>query len=95
MPRPRSEEIPLELIKKAPSSLIDMAPKIRILPRPQTPRVEIESCTSNLAGLVNLSVCDLEQPKEETIVQTLTISEETSFIGDREANRSTDRVETV
>lgn len=95
MPRPRSEEIPLELIKKAPSSLIDMAPKIRILPRPQTPRVEIESCTSNLAGLVHLSVSDLEQPKEEAIIQTLTISEETSFIGDREDNRPIDRVETV
>lgn len=33
MPRPRSEEIPLELIKKPPSSVIDMAPKITILPR--------------------------------------------------------------
>lgn len=33
MPRPRSEEIPLELIKKAPNSVIDMAPKITILPR--------------------------------------------------------------
>lgn len=33
MPRPRSEEIPLELIKKAPHSIIDMAPKITIIPR--------------------------------------------------------------
>lgn len=33
MPRPRSEEIPLELIKKAPTSVIDMAPKITIMPR--------------------------------------------------------------
>ncbi|CAG9763381.1 unnamed protein product [Ceutorhynchus assimilis] len=40
MPRPRSEEIPLELIKK--TTLIDMAPKISILPRPQTPRIENE-----------------------------------------------------
>ncbi|XP_044272607.1 protein CLEC16A homolog isoform X1 [Tribolium madens] len=35
MPRPRSEEIPLELIKKASNSVIDMTPKIAIVPRPQ------------------------------------------------------------
>lgn len=33
MPRPRSEEIPLELIKKTPTAVIDMAPKITIMPR--------------------------------------------------------------
>lgn len=47
MPRPRSEEIPLELMKKAPNLVIDVVPKITILPRPQTPRVEPEASTSS------------------------------------------------
>lgn len=72
MPRPRSEEIPLELIKKAPHSIIDMAPKITIIPRPQTPRVissETEPSTSN------------EHPKE-VIKTEISVSEETSFIAE-------------
>ncbi|KAG5873996.1 hypothetical protein JTB14_015927 [Gonioctena quinquepunctata] len=73
MPRPRSEEIPLELIKKAPSSIIDMAPKITIVPRPQTPRtvVEPEPSTSN----------ENQVPVKE-VVAAASISEETSFIAD-------------
>lgn len=72
MPRPRSEEIPLELIKKAPNSVIDMSPKITILPRPQTPRVEPEASTST-AG----------EPTPTAGVQQQLSSEETSFIGDQ------------
>lgn len=72
MPRPRSEEIPLELIKKTPNSVIDMSPKIAILPRPQqTPRVEPEASTST-AG----------EPMVAGVQQQLS-SEETSFIGDQ------------
>lgn len=99
MPRPRSEEIPLELIKKVPNSLIDMAPKINIMPRPQTPRVENEPSTSGLSGLAKLSVNDNSQTKKENIPTkkdiAVVISEETSFIGDREAEKRTDEVETV
>lgn len=40
MPRPRSEEIPLELIKKTAGS--SDTPKISIMSRPQTPRTEPE-----------------------------------------------------
>lgn len=99
MPRPRSEEIPLELIKKVPNSLIDMAPKISIMPRPQTPKVENEPSTSGLSSLAKLSVNDNSQPKKENIPTKrdipVVISEETSFIGDREAEKPTDEVETV
>ncbi|KAJ8910717.1 hypothetical protein NQ315_002082 [Exocentrus adspersus] len=75
MPRPRSEEIPLKLIKKAPNSVIDMAPKIAILPRPQTPRtvIEPEPSTSDenaVAKDLNVSVAS-------------TTSEETSFIAEQ------------
>lgn len=74
MPRPRSEEIPLELIKKAPNSCLDMAPKISILPRPQTPRVEGEASTSTVEGQNSTEVKD-------TAKQLNISSEETSFIG--------------
>ncbi|XP_049817773.1 protein CLEC16A homolog isoform X2 [Aethina tumida] len=74
MPRPRSEEIPLELIKKAPNSCLDMAPKISILPRPQTPRVEGEASTSAVEGQNSTEVKD-------TAKQLNISSEETSFIG--------------
>lgn len=67
MPRPRSEEIPLELIKKTPNSIVE-SPKISILPRPQTPRVETEPSTSR-DGLV-----------QETSITK--ISEETSFMAE-------------
>lgn len=40
MPRPRSEEIPLEVIKKGAKAVAEASPKISILPRPQSPRVE-------------------------------------------------------
>ncbi|XP_018570091.1 protein CLEC16A homolog isoform X3 [Anoplophora glabripennis] len=84
MPRPRSEEIPLELIKKAPNSVIDMAPKITILPRPQTPRTVIEpepstSSENAIAKDLNMSVAT-------------TVSEETSFIAEQ---LNKDDIETV
>ncbi|XP_048519708.1 protein CLEC16A homolog isoform X2 [Dendroctonus ponderosae] len=95
MPRPRSEEIPLELIKKGPSSFIDMAPKISILPRPQTPRSEDEPSISSAAALSNLSVSEPVQPKTENIVQTSAISVETSFIGDKKPDKIKEDVDTV
>ncbi|KAL1494178.1 hypothetical protein ABEB36_009819 [Hypothenemus hampei] len=89
MPRPRSEEIPLELIKKAPNSLIDMAPKISILPRPQTPRAETETA---VAAFGNLTISDRAQStKDKIVVPVPSISEETSFIGDK----NKDGIETV
>ncbi|CAG9824726.1 unnamed protein product [Phaedon cochleariae] len=81
MPRPRSEEIPLELMKKAPNSIIDMAPKIAIMPRPHTPRTVIEAEPSTSS--------ENQNPKENTLVTS--ISEETSFIAeetDKEAVES-------
>ncbi|XP_074039442.1 C-type lectin domain containing ema isoform X2 [Leptinotarsa decemlineata] len=73
MPRPRSEEIPLELIKKAPSSVIDMAPKITIVPRPQTPRTIVETEPSTSNG---------NQTPVKEVIAAASISEETSFIAD-------------
>lgn len=46
MPRPKSEEIPLELIKKTGNSVVDVNSKINMLPRPQTPRTDVEPSTS-------------------------------------------------
>ncbi|XP_018335183.1 protein CLEC16A homolog isoform X2 [Agrilus planipennis] len=40
MPRPRSEEIPLELIKKSRNAEVEVASKITIVSRPQTPKTE-------------------------------------------------------
>lgn len=74
MPRPRSEEIPLELIKKAPNSVIDMAPKISILPRPQTPKVECDrGSIEPIGGL---------RDKDSGVSSISEVSEETSFIAD-------------
>lgn len=50
MPRPRSEEIPLELIKKTQLNSNDISPKISILPRPQTPRIEQETVASEASA---------------------------------------------
>ncbi|CAH1971069.1 unnamed protein product [Acanthoscelides obtectus] len=87
MPRPRSEEIPLELIKKAPSSVIDMAPKISIMPRPQTPRTVTEPEPSTSTSSENqTSVIN------DVATAVSRISEETSFIADQDSN---DGVETV
>ncbi|KAL3272543.1 hypothetical protein HHI36_014016 [Cryptolaemus montrouzieri] len=74
MPRPRSEEIPLELIKKAPNSVIDMAPKISILPRPQTPKIECEQSQLEKSGA--------SRDKDSGVSLISDISEETSFIAD-------------
>ncbi|KAF7266633.1 hypothetical protein GWI33_020130 [Rhynchophorus ferrugineus] len=71
MPRPRSEEIPLELIKKVPNSE-NIVPKIGILPRPQTVKSEPEVATN----------AKILQAKEEECPVATGISEETSFIGD-------------
>lgn len=74
MPRPRSEEIPLELIKKAPMSVIDMAPKISILPRPQTPKVETDRGTLDPIRCLG--------DKDSGVSSISEVSEETSFIAD-------------
>lgn len=82
MPRPRSEEIPLELIKKTQLTSNDISPKISILPRPQTPRVEQESTSSEPAP---------------TAVAANTKNEETSFIAqqDKKTPRRKGAIETV
>ncbi|XP_050302255.1 protein CLEC16A homolog isoform X2 [Anthonomus grandis grandis] len=95
MPRPRSEEIPLELMKKSTGSIIDMAPKISILPRPQTPRVtDPEPITTTSSGSDISTFVNHEQKeqrgKSEIESQPVSRSKETSFIGERE-----DKVETV
>lgn len=84
MPRPRSEEIPLEIIKKAPSSVIDMSPKVPNLPRPQTPKVEPEPSTSKESQVVVVGSSSL-------------VSEETSFIAQEKNSASKKKgvVETV
>ncbi|CAG9865200.1 unnamed protein product [Phyllotreta striolata] len=81
MPRPRSEEIPLELIKKAPQSIIDMAPKITILPRPQTPKIanEPEPSTSN-------------EPPKETPKLDISVSKETSFIAEENGEETEEKL---
>lgn len=70
MPRPRSEEIPLELIKKASNSVIDMAPKIAIVPRPQVKEETEEGVTKK------------PEVEEEVSIS----SEETSFIASQRRN---------
>ncbi|GJQ73467.1 hypothetical protein Trydic_g13826 [Trypoxylus dichotomus] len=72
MPRPKSEEIPMELIKKAPNAPEDVTPKITILPRPQVVRVENEPSVA--------SDSQINTPKASTSSNT---SEETSFIADQ------------
>ncbi|CAH0563446.1 unnamed protein product [Brassicogethes aeneus] len=88
MPRPRSEEIPLELIKKASNSCLDMAPKISIVPRPQTPKIEVASTSG---GPTTSSQSQAETAKE------LAVSEETSFIADelRGASKKKGLIETI
>lgn len=95
MPRPRSEEIPLEVMKKASGSIIDMAPKITILSRPQTPRTENEISSSNLASLAGLTVSEPNHQKDESNVAATVISEETSFIGEGEDSDCKNSTENV
>lgn len=83
MPRPKSEEIPLELIKKSPASIIDTTSKVITCPRPQTPRNEIENpVTTN-----------------ETVQNVISViaSEETSFIAQESTStpRKKGTIETV
>lgn len=70
MPRPRSEEIPLELIKKPANAPTEISPKISILPRPQTSRIEQECPVTSTTTT----------PEATTATLSLTKSEETSFI---------------
>lgn len=77
MPRPRSEEIPLELIKRAPASgILDMSPKVTMPrpPRAETPKLE--------ATRSDDSALDAETPpktgQKDVDVVSIT-SEETSF----------------
>lgn len=72
MPRPKSEEIPLELIKKGSNVTVDVSSKISILPRPQVARVENEPSASGDS--------QNNTPKASTSSNT---SEETSFIADK------------
>ncbi|KAF5287527.1 hypothetical protein FQA39_LY04155 [Lamprigera yunnana] len=83
MPRPRSEEIPLELIKKTPNVVVDLNSKITILPRPQTPRDEQEASTSR------------EDIKPDAIAART--SEETSFMAEEDdsLHRKKGAIETV
>ncbi|XP_017767846.1 PREDICTED: protein CLEC16A isoform X2 [Nicrophorus vespilloides] len=97
MPRPRSEEIPLELIKKAPPSssattLIDMSPKV---PRPLTPR-PMEPPTVSVVALPTVSTSSESGPKTPDVASIT--SEETSFIaenGSATPTRKKGAVETV
>ncbi|XP_031353822.1 protein CLEC16A homolog isoform X2 [Photinus pyralis] len=74
MPRPRSEEIPLELIKKPPNGVGDIiSPKITILPRPQTPRDDVEPSTS---------VAPSKSPPPQLEIAEAKTSEETSFMAE-------------
>lgn len=82
MPRPRSEEIPLELIKKVPNSAADTVPKASIVPRPQTAK-EDDVPTAN-ATEVNLNC---------SVIQTT--SEETSFIANKKNEKKKGMVETI
>lgn len=82
MPRPRSEEIPLELIKKTQSNTNDVSPKISILSRPQTPREQEND----------------EAGETSTVTATPIVkNEETSFIAqqDKKAPRRKGAIETV
>ncbi|XP_030755269.1 protein CLEC16A homolog isoform X2 [Sitophilus oryzae] len=81
MPRPRSEEIPMELMKKVPNS--EITPKINILPRPQTPRVEPEPTAANFTP-----------PKLENGLVPV-ISEETSFIGEQKSEKDIEGLDNV
>lgn len=85
MPRPRSEEIPLELIKKPPNAVSDISAKITILPRPQTPRDEMEPSTS---------ADEFKVPPETVEAKN---SEETSFMAEEEniTQRKKGVIETV
>ncbi|KAF5277222.1 hypothetical protein FQR65_LT03928 [Abscondita terminalis] len=83
MPRPRSEEIPLELIKKTPNSIGEVNTKISISPRPQIARDEPEPSTSR------------EEIKPEA--SDTKISEETSFMAEEQKSiqRKKGIIETV
>lgn len=86
MPRPRSEEIPLELIKKSsPDNNIlttDSSSKINIIPRPQTP-VMITEPEPEVVVVSKPEQSIQKQEKEEQLLEVVSItSEETSFIGD-------------
>ncbi|GLV34551.1 endosomal maturation defective [Carabus blaptoides fortunei] len=90
MPRPRSEEIPLELIKKPANAPVEMSPKISILPRPQTSRIEQECPVTSTTT----------QEATAPATQALSTSEETSFIAsqqqmEKKMNRRKGTIETV
>lgn len=94
MPRPRSEEIPLELIKRTQNS-VEASPKISILPRPQQQqaiKVEVEPVLLSSNG----SSTDSETPSS-SCTQALQASEETSFIAaqDKRLSRRKGAIETV
>ncbi|KAK9885246.1 hypothetical protein WA026_010745 [Henosepilachna vigintioctopunctata] len=88
MPRPRSEEIPLELIKKASTSVIDMAPKISVLSRTQTPKMEQDQSLAESSGA--------SKDTEKGVSLISSVSEETSFIAEEsEQEKGLSFIETV
>lgn len=72
MPRPRSEEIPLELIKKSPATSV-IENKITVSTRPQTPRNEIINEQIAIAPTETTT-------QNNTTSNSVIASEETSFI---------------
>lgn len=94
MPRPRSEEIPLELIKRTQNS-VEASPKISILPRPQQQQaIKVEEEPVLLSS--NGSSTDSETPSASS-TQAQQESEETSFIAaqDKRLPRRKGAIETV
>ena len=84
MPRPRSEEIPLELIKKVPNSTVDAVPKVSsVVSRPQAAR-EDDVPTANAT----------EANSNGSVIQAAA-SEETSFIANKKNEKKRGMVETI
>lgn len=89
MPRPRSEEIPLELIKRTQNSL-ESSPKISILPRPQQVQSDDVAVTSADEETATTSISTVQANEQLN-------SEETSFIAqqDKRMPRRKGAIETV
>ncbi|XP_044734671.1 protein CLEC16A homolog isoform X2 [Chrysoperla carnea] len=81
MPRPKSEEIPLELIKRSSNVTVQDIP---ILPRSHTPRYNLETLGETVSS-VNSEVSEVQN---SSIAE---VSEETSFIAQQQSNTSTSR----
>lgn len=86
MPRPKSEEIPLELIKKSQTQQIDVNVKVTTTPIPQAPRNDI----------IEHQAISSTDPIQ-TVAGSKVTSEETSFIAQENASSSKKKssIETV